>query len=140
MDFSPIEYRGIKCRSDLQTNKHNVKSWLTNLRNFQATDTFYACFHRSTAFIFTPSFVTYSIPSTSFVAALMLQARSFIEFLSYITNWNQRRIQGCCNTIITKNSILDVAAALDPPPGTFDFAGSRGSMVSSFSVSHSFGF
>ena len=55
------------------------KSWLANLRNFCATDTSYACFHRSTAFTFASGFVTYILPSTLFVA------RSRIEFLLYPT-------------------------------------------------------
>ena len=61
------------------------KSWLANLRNFCATDTSYACFHRSTAFTFASGFVTYILPSTLFVAALLLFARSRIEFLLYPT-------------------------------------------------------
>ena len=82
MDFSRREYRGIKCESDLLTYKHNAPenlglqisgiSWQQTLSMLVSVGAQHSHLHQVSLPI---------LPSTSFVAALLLLARSLIEFL-----------------------------------------------------------
>ena len=62
------------------------KSWLTNLRNIKATDTFYACFHRRTAFTFAPGFVTDS--TIHIICGCITAAGKLTHVVPPISNWN----------------------------------------------------
>ena len=62
------------------------KSLLWNLRNFQATDTFYACFHRSTAFTFAPGVVGCS--TTHIICSCIISAGQITHRIPAIRKWN----------------------------------------------------
>ena len=62
------------------------KSWLANLRNFYARDTFYASFHRSIAFTFVPGFVANSTIYT--ICGYIVAADQITHRIPAISNWN----------------------------------------------------
>ena len=95
-------------------SRTKTTSWLTNLRNFQKTKTFYACFHRSTAFTFGPGFVAYST------------------------------IHIICRCVIATNQITHIIPAIVEfsLTGTFDFCRFKRVWLQAkvLEVTHSFGF
>ena len=56
------------------------------LRNFQATDTFYATFHRGTAFTFAPGFVANSIIHA--ICGYIIATGQITHRIPAISNWN----------------------------------------------------
>ena len=84
MKSSRIKYHNIKCGSDLEACKRTQCIWITwlvNLRNFSATDTFYDCFHK-----FAPGIVAYFIIHT--ICYCIIAAGHITHRTTPISNWN----------------------------------------------------
>ena len=82
MDFPHIEYRKIKCRSDLQTYKHNVPENLgLQISGISKQQTLSMLVSIGAQHSHLHQVLLPILPSTSFVAALLLLARSLTEFL-----------------------------------------------------------
>ena len=82
MDFSRVEYRGIKCGSDLQTYKHNItKNPGLQISGISRQQTLSVLVTNGVQHSHLHQILLPILPSTSFVAALLLLARSLIEFL-----------------------------------------------------------
>ena len=71
--------------TNVQTRR-TFKSWLTNLRNCQATDTFCACFRRSAAFTFEPGFVAYS--TIHIICNWIIAAGQITHRIPTVSNWH----------------------------------------------------
>ena len=77
MDFSRIEYRGTKCRSDLLTHKHNVPENLgLQITGISRQQTLFMLLSIGVQHSHLHQVLLPILLSTSFLAALLLLARS----------------------------------------------------------------
>ena len=87
MDFSSIKYRRIKCGSDIQMYKHNVPENLgLQISGISRQQTLSMLVSIGAQHSHLHQVLLPILPSTSFVAALLLLARSLR--LPAISNWN----------------------------------------------------
>ena len=112
MDFAHREYRRIKCRSDLQTYKHKVPENLgLEISGISRQHTLSMLVSIRAQHSHLHQVLLPVLLSTSFVAALLLLARSLIEFLPQPTgtfDFVSSREYGC-KPKFSKSVILSVS-------------------------------